>query len=273
MIRVCLFVFVAAIAGCSNEKQKSEVTQDSDVVAVVGGIKVTSASLHTASQRSLKKDYDELPSGLQSRLLESVISTVAMAHIAQTQAQPAEQSLIEESVAAYRDELWVKEYLKENAVPQPVSNSQIEEYYASHPKYFVGGDIIEYTHARCKYDESVSVKQCTKLLSELDVQVWLKAAKQYPEITVVNTSLNTLLEESDLSQLLLNTQEKQFSSFKNTSSELNRIYVTQKRKLVPKPLVTVQKEIRERLAPLQLKKAIKEASERARSNIKIVRTK
>jgi hypothetical protein len=273
MIRVCLFVFIAAITGCSSEKQKLETSQDSNVVAVVGGINVTSADLHTASLRSLKKDYDELSVELQSRLLESVISTIAMAHIAETQAQPAEQVLIENSVAAYRAELWVKEYLKENAIPQPVSNSQIEEYYATHPEYFGGGDVIEYTHVRCKYNESISVKQCTKVLAEDDVQLWLKAAEQYPAVTVVNTSLNTLLENSALSQLLISTQEQNFSGFKNTSSELNRIYIIQKRKLMPKPLVIVQKEIRERLAPLQLKKAIKEASEHARSNIEIVRQK
>lgn len=273
MIRVCLFVFIAAIAGCSGEKQKTETSQNSDIVVVVGGISITSADLHTASLRSLKKDYDELSVELQSRLLESVISTVAMAHIAKTQAQLTEQDLIESSVAAYRDELWVKEYLKDNAVPQPVSNSQIEEYYASHSEYFGGGDVIEYTHIRCQYNESTSINQCTKLLAANDAQLWLTAAEQYPSVTVVNTSLNTLVEKNVLSQLLINTQEQKFSGFKNTSSELNRIYIIQKRKLLPKPLVTVQKEIRERLAPLQLKKAIKEASEHARSNIEIVRIK
>lgn len=270
MIRVCLFVLIAAITGCSNEKKNLEIFQGSNVVAIVGGINVTSDNLHTASLRSLKKDYDELPLELQSRLLESVISTVAMAHIAKTQAQPTEQVLIENAVAAYRAELWVKEYLKENAVPKPVSNRQIEEYYVTHPEYFGGGDIIEYTHVRCQYNESTPIKQCTKLLVANDIQLWLTAAEDYPAVTVVNTSLNTLLEKNVLSQLLLNTEEQSFSGFKNTRSELNRIYIIKKRKLLPKPLVAVQKEIRERLAPLQLKKAIKEASEHARSNIEIV---
>jgi hypothetical protein len=273
MIRVCLFVFITAIAGCSSEKQKLEISQDSNVVAVVGGINVTSADLHTASLRSLKKDYDELSVELQSRLLESVISTMAMARIAETQAQPAEQVLIENSVAAYRAELWVKEYLKVNAVPQPVSNSQIEEYYATHPEYFGGGDVVEYTHVRCRYSESTKVKDCTKLLADNDLSSWSEMAKNNSDITVVTASLNTLVEKSELYQVILATAEQEFSGFKNTASELHRIFVIKKRRLTPKPLVTVQREIRERLAPLQLKKAIKEVSERARANIEIVRIK
>ena len=273
MIRFCLFVFIAAIAGCSGDQQKLGISDGSNIVAVGGDVEVSSDHLKMSSLRSLKKDYSELPEELQGRLLESVISTVAMSQIAKSQAQIDEQEKIEAAVSAYRDELWVKEYLKENAIPQPVSNQQIDEYYNSHPEYFGGGEVVDYTHIRCRYSENKTIKDCTKLLAVNDVNSWFEAAEKHGEITVINATLNTLLEKHELSRVVVNTQEKKFSGFKNSASELNRIFVIEKRKLSPKPLVTVQKEIRERLAPLQLKKAIKEASKRARSTLKIVRKK
>ena len=273
MIRACLFVLIAAIAGCSSDKQEAEISKDSNAVAIVGGASISSNDLNTASLRSLRKEYSELNEVLQERLLESVISTMAMSQIAKGQAQVEELASIELLVSAYRDELWVKEYLKENAIPQPVSDKQIEEYYATHPEYFGGGEIVEYVHVRCRYSESTKVKDCTKSLADNDLTVWSEMAKNNSDITAVTASLNTLVEKSELSQLILATAEQEFSGFKNTASELYRIFVIKERKLTPKPLVTVQREIRERLAPLQLKKAIKEASERARSNIEIVRIK
>ncbi len=273
MIKACLFVLIAAIAGCSSDKQAAELSDNSKAVAIVGGVSISSNDLNTAALRSLRKEYSELNEVLQERLLESVISTMAMSQIAKTQAQVEEQASIESLVSAYRDELWVKEYLKENAIPQPVSNKQIKDYYSSHPEYFGGGEIVEYTHVRCRYSESSTVKDCTKSLSGNDLTSWSKMAKSGSGISVVTASLNTLVEKSELSQLILATAEQEFSGFKNTASELHRIFVIKKRKLTPKPLVTMQREIRERLAPLQLKKAIKEASERARSNIEIVRIK
>lgn len=273
MIRACLFVLITAITGCSSDEQKIETQKVSNVFAVVGGVEVSSDDLRTASLRSLKKKYSELPKELQERLLESVISTVAMSQSAQAEAQHYERISIENSVAAYRDELWVKEYLKEHAVPQPVSNKQIEEYYTSHPESFGGGEIVEYTHIRCRYSENTKVKNCTQLLAENNVESWLENAKNHTDISVVNATLNTLVEVNNIDQLILTTVEQEFSGFTNTASELNRVFIIKKRKLTPKPLVAVQKEIRERLAPLQLKKAIKEASERARLNIEIVRKK
>lgn len=271
MIRVLIIVFMAAIAGCSGNKQEADNSQTHTVVATVGGVNITMNDLHTASLRSLKKEYSELPKALQQRLLDSVISTKAMSQAAQSQAQVDEKATVESLVAAYLEELWVKEYLKENAIPQPVSNQQIEEYYTTHPEYFGGGQVVDYTHVRCQYSENITVKDCTKLLAENDLKSWREVAEQHADITVINASLNTLLEKHELSQVVLNTQEQKFSGLKSTSSGLNRIFVIKKRTLTPKPLVTVQKEIRERLAPLQLKKAIKEASKRARSNIDIVR--
>ena len=56
------------------------------MVAVVGGVEISANDLGTASLRSLRKDYSELSEDVQGRLLESVISTMAMSQIAQSQA-------------------------------------------------------------------------------------------------------------------------------------------------------------------------------------------
>lgn len=271
MIRFFLFVFISVIAGCSSDKQISETPAESNVVAVVDGVGISVSDLHTASLRSLRKDYSELSEEVQGRLLESVISTMAMSQTAQSQASLEQKELIDTSVSAYRDELWVREYLKENASPQPVSSEQIEEYYNTHPEYFGGGSVVEYTHINCQYSEKVKVKDCTKLLAGNNTEKWFEAAKEHQSITVFKASSNSLIEKNELSQLILSTKEQEFSGFKNTPTHLHRVFVIKVRELPPKPLVTVQKNIRERLAPLQLKRAIKAASEQATKRVTITR--
>jgi len=271
MIRIFLFVFISVITGCNSDKQISETPSESDVIAVVGGVNILPNDLRTASLRSLRKEYSELPEEVQGRLLDSVISTLAMSQIAQSQAHIDKQKLVESSVSAYRDELWVKEYLKENASPQPVSNQQIEEYYNAHPEYFGGGSVVEYTHINCQYSEKVKVKDCTKLLAGNNTEKWFEAAKEHQSITVFKASFNSLIEKNELSQLILSTKEQGYSGLKNSSTHLHRIFVIKVRELPPKPLVTVQRNIRERLAPIQLKRAIKAASEQATKRVTITR--
>jgi len=248
------------LAACSQQ-QAPDVADNT--VVIFAGQSITTSQLEVAAQRSLGRPYDSLDQAMQQQLIDSLISAQAMASLAEQSLTEDDMQRLDYQVAAYKQEQLVKLYLQEYAIPQPVSQQQVEQYYAEHPHEFGGGYIADVSLLQCQISDS---EVCLPKMKLERLQEWKETTAYNSRFARI--SLNSLIEaDSSLLKLAKNTGAENYSSIKTDKDSITRLYVHSVTEIAPEPLATVSTKIRERLAPQQLKKAIREAAAKARAAV------
>jgi hypothetical protein len=270
MVKQLLTAVVAlSLLACSND----EITQLQDnAVAEVQGEKLTQTDLQVAAKRSLGRHYNALDEQGKENLLNSVISAEAMAVLAKAEMTTQEYDEIVSQSQAYLKELLVRRYLKNNAIPQPVSQQQVSQYYQTHPEEFGGGSVYDVSIFTCIANNVKDNAICSKAMASDQLDVWQRQANSPQQFKLVRRNVSSLIE-SDLVLVTLakGAAPQSASPVKVIDGNFIRIFNHSHKPLAPVPLISVSNEIRERLAPLQLKRAIKDAAENARNSVEIKR--
>ncbi|BEU03029.1 hypothetical protein OAG1_18290 [Agarivorans sp. OAG1] len=255
------------IVGCEQDTAPlSQPTLTSPVIVSVNGQNITEEMVNfTITQMFGEEERNHANPELRSSIINSLIASKAMSQAIAQQLDSEASKQIELKVAAFKEELLVKQFLQQNVTPTPVSSAMVTNYYQQHPEEF---GAVEQLNLELAIQAANTVEQQRKVLFEKidslrSQQDWSASSALF---TQLNLNLKTeLVETSSLPiELQAITNNLPIGSTSKPTLVNGDVYILRllsKRQLPPKPLSEVSVDIRKRLAPIQLKKAVKEASD------------
>ena len=273
-----LFLFLSA---CDNadlsektDNQQPDISAD-NILAKVNGVPVTESQLDWAMQRTLGENAVLYANQkLSEKMLQSLIASRSMALLAEKQLDKDELALLAEKVRSYREELLVKQFLQANTTVEPVTTVQVQEYYANNPQEF-GADLLkefEIILSVGKLQAKDKVELLKKLESASEQKDWQLWAKQLSDkshaVSYKKAKSKLSLLKQPIKKLVSNTASGNTSEL-HFGEQLIIIRVINETKLPAKPLSEVSREIRTKLAPVNMKKAVKEASKLAKKQVEV----
>lgn len=275
-------VGVLLLAACTGpETPASSASADTEpALATVAGTLVTELDIELLLERVggdqalLYRAQLLADEASRAKLLESLINSRAMAKAAEQELPADELEDIRRLVRFYEEELLVKRYLDRHAQVQPVSTQMVKDYYQEHQHEFE--DEPQY-----RFEVLTSFGE----LSETQRQAILNAFEQAPsaadwkqlETRLHQDKIPVRLQQAQarpsllaprLRNLVQNTQPGAVSSVL-VEETIQVVRVLERIPGAVRPLAEVSSEIRKRLAPVMMKKAIAEASQQARSQVSV----
>ncbi|GAD03838.1 peptidyl-prolyl cis-trans isomerase [Agarivorans albus] len=257
------------IVGCEQDKAPAPLSQEtltSPIVVTVNGQSITEETVDfTISQMFGEDGRNHATPELRNSVVNSLIASKAMSMAVTQQLDSETAKQLELKVAAFKEELLVKQFLQQNVTPTPVSSAMVTNYYQQHPEEF---GAVEQLNLELAIQAANTSEQQRKLLfAKLEnlqsQQDWSASSALF---TQLNLSLKTELVETSSLPIELQAITNNLSVGSTSKPTLinGDVYILRllsKRQLPPKPLSEVSVDIRKRLAPIQLKKAVKEASD------------
>jgi hypothetical protein len=261
------------LSGC-QKPQTTELTVDT-VLVTVNGSAITQSELDGAIIRTLGEAAITLPSEVSANMLESLIASRAMALMQQKIMPEQKIRELELRAQAYREELLVRQYMKANAEPLPVTTNMVSTYYHNYPEEF-GGKLsrtFEVISTIRKIDAGERKQLITELTGMTSADDWNRKAtelkaKNLP-VRYRNITLPIDLLEQPLRSLVENTPSGQVSQVL-ASDEVMRVKVIAETRAPTKPLSEVSADIRRKLAPVQFRKSVKQLSQQALGSAEII---
>ncbi len=248
---------------------------DDTVLASVNGVLVTRYDFEQARRTSLG-DY---VAGQQSetgrwKFLESMVTGLAIAQAQDAAMSEKDMAVLEKKVRAYRRDLLARQYLDENTWPGEITPEMIQDYYDSNPGLFGGKTVRLYEVIRADAD-SRDKDIFAGLLRTAEVKEdWKKWAdslrdRGYPTVFRTGRSDKEILQPK-LHRLMKSLGKGETSRPVFAEGTYYVIRITDLKEIPPRPLEEVRARIRKSLTPVQLRKAIKEASARVLEQAEII---
>ncbi|MDG9925149.1 MULTISPECIES: hypothetical protein [unclassified Pseudomonas] len=274
----CLLVGFG-LAGCEESSQQAlqEVpVEPSATLVTVDGSPISRAQLELTIERTLG---DSAPlfanEEVERKILDSLVSSRAMALLAERELDASEKQQLDLKAQAYREELLVRHYLQEHATPEPVSTEMVADYYNRHPEEFGGG--VEKSFEIIASTTELDERQRSELITLLSgsethgkdwqalVAAWRSAGRP---LEYRQSKLRPDMLDQPLRSLVEPTAVGAIAPL-YTNGQLLLVRVIGEQKLPAKSLAEVSGAIREKLAPQALKKAVKELSSQAIQQVKV----
>ncbi len=243
---------------------------DDVVRARVNGSAITQYDL----DETLRSSFDELSITMlgdrgRRKVLESLVTARAIAQVMEKNLDEEGTAALKKKVAAYREQLLVNMHLAENAPADPVTRKMVEDYYRDHGDKFGAGNVRR--HEMIVSEGPLSGETRDRFLEELAA---VGEAPDWPALVermrseglparhrVGRSDPNTL--ERRLQNLMRPLKPGQTSALTFIDGVVHVVRITEDAQIPPRPLSEVSAEIRKMLLPVQLKKAVKKASEEA----------
>lgn len=270
-------LLLLVLASCGKSSQNDATTQrgvdaPSPALAFVGKSAVTTEEFEFAKSR-YNINGALLDARFDDTLLKSLVSSRAMSQLASKEMDHDSSHALDLKVAAYREELLVKEYLKKHANPVPVSETQVREYYDKHPEELSGGSKKEFeyfisTAGDLNEEQRKRVLAFISSARSADKWVGLLDGNKDLHVTYRKAKARTSVLEEPLKTLVSTTASGSVSSV-HMGKQIVIVRVLGEETIPARPLAEVSAEIRKRLAPMQLRKAVKEVSALALTQVEV----
>jgi len=268
--RLILMLFaILIINGCdqkASEPAEGSSALVSEILATVNGEAITQQDVDSMIQRTFS-DFEQalLNKQTQGNVLQSLIASKAMQQVMRQELSKQQIELIENKTKAYQEELYVKEYLLKNATLKPVSTKAIQSYYERNIEEFGGGEstTIELLKSASKPTESqrdAILTAVAKLKLESD---WSKFANTNTDLGLQHfrSVVQPGLFDPVIEQTIKPLKRGDVSGVVFVKQIPHIIKIVDKQAISAKPLASVSAIIRKKLAAVELKKAIKDASD------------
>lgn len=274
-----LVAALLALGGCGPDADQAlsqTPVEPAVVLATVDGTSVTRAQLELAIERTLGESAPLFANAdVERKILDSLVSGRAMARLAERDLSPAEREELELRTQAYREELLVRDYLKKHATAQPVTTEMVAQYYQRHPDEFGGGvekrfEIITANGALNEQMRDQLIRQLSD--PKLAAADWRSRVESWratgTPVEFRSGQARVELLEQPLRGLVESTPAGKVAPL-STRDGLTLVRVTEEKRLPARPLAEVSGDIREKLAPLQLKQAVKQLGATALNSVKV----
>lgn len=274
-------VALLTLVACSQEPSTTEpAAQDnavdsSPVLALVNGQTITQDDVDFMIRRTFSgAEQLFFDDKMQAKVLDSLIASMAMKQKMQSSLGQDSLDDIHNRANAFKEELFVKEYLVQHATPVPVSTTMVKDYYEQYPEEFGGGESRVFEMLSTSKTPSESNRDAIIKLTQAiqDNDNWAAfGASNTVGLNHKKATMRPGLFNASIEGTVKNTLLKQASNVIFVKGVPHFIRVLEVKALAPKPLNQVSGQIRKKLAALQLKKAVKNASATAIADADVVR--
>jgi parvulin-like peptidyl-prolyl isomerase len=271
-------VLLLSVSGCGSKDQQKELASQRDqspVVAQVGDESITQADVDYMLERMLKgQAFAQADDSLRQKVLDSLISSRAMKIQMESLLTPEAKEAITRSVKAYEEELYVKEYLANHVVPEPVTLEMIQAYYDKHPEEFGAETVRDFQLLMLgnAKDQQARDKFLAAVPEIKTVKDWNAAKKQWAQSYALQYQEGRArpgLFDPALEQAISRLSVADVSDLIYVNDQIYLVKVTKVTQLTPKPLTDVSANIRKQLAAQQLRSAVKKASEDVLTKVEV----
>jgi EpsD family peptidyl-prolyl cis-trans isomerase len=271
LFAVLLILSLAACGGGGGEEQNSTATlPGSDkILATVNGSAISAYDLEQAIRTSLgPAAAGMLDAKGRKSVLDSLVAARAIAQAQEKTLTARERSALDKQTAAYREQLLVKMYLARNTASEPVSQKMVADYYQRHPQQFGAKTVKQYEVISSQ--GALPDARRDKLLAALkdadkhnDWAAWSEKLRQKGlAVDYKSGNADPAILSADLRSQLDALKAGQPASLNFAGGVVSLARVIAEKKIPPRPLNEVSVRIRKTLLPVQLKKAVKQASDK-----------
>lgn len=267
---------VCALAACQRDKERVLLPKDDVVLAKVGGKPISQYDVDQLASRTLGKLGGEaVRQTAQSKLLEGLVQSRAIAAAAEKELTPLEKLSLDREVAGYREQLLVRGYVERHAPPAPVSQEMIADYYRNHPERFGGKtrrlcEVVGATRDLSPDERNTLMKALRDGQRETDWKAWVEVLtkKQLP-VSLTSTADDDQLLVARLGELIRSLKPGAPSQVVLISGRPYVARLTGEEKAPARPLAEVRGDIERLLSPAQLSTALEKAGREARKQVEV----
>lgn len=269
---------VFGLSGCgpkAPQQTQAEAREQSPVVARVNGESITQADVDFMLERMLKgQALVQADEALRKKILDSLISSKAMKIQTESLLSAQEKESIARSVKAYEEELYVKEYLSNHVVPEPVTLEMIQAYYDKHPDEFGGESVRDFQMLvlNTAQDQQSRDKFLAAIPQIKAAKDWASARKQWEQAYAVQYQEGRArpgLLDPALEQVISKLAATEVSDLVYADDQIYLVKIINVTQVAPKPLAAVSADIRKQLAAQQLRAAVKKASDEVLKTVQV----
>lgn len=210
----------------------------------------------------------------EEKILESLVRAKAVAEMARADMSARELERIKSRAELYEEELLAAEYLKESTDIEPVTGAMVREYYdKNQQRYLLGNQVtIQYLQSESGLEEPQKralMKKMSAVEADADWKTYQQTlAKDGFRVFYRSSEIKASLLAKPLDSIVASLEPGEASAV-FYGETLYRVRLVKEEKLGYQPLSAVSGEIRRKLAPIQMKKAIKLVSEKALASAKV----
>lgn len=257
-----LVVAACGIGACESKPEQALLPGDDVILAEAEGMVVTQYDLDAYIEATLG-DFAaaRIDDEGRKKALEGLVATKVIAAAREEELSKVQQTELEKKEQAYREQLLVKQYISTHAPPEPVTAEQIQAYYDRNKDRF-----------GARSERSFEMLLSTRTLTDAEQRLLLDAVAESAEedwaklAAMLNADglpmhhrrgvVGRAPLPPKLEQTLRTMKVGKASAPIFVQGKAFVLRVTGEKQFPPRTLKEVSGEIRERLAPLQVKKAI-----------------
>lgn len=251
-------------------------SEQSLVLAEVNGTAITQLDLDLMVEKLMGENAKSVISAsAKDRVLQSLAASEAMRIKLAKELSADEIKTLQAKARAYETELYVKEFLTRYSKPETVTSSMVKEYYQANLDQFRPPAITQYEMlVSGTVMEAEALDEFKKDLAALPSSASLKSLsnKSYAGNSlrfVVAESKENLLSNKQAA-VLAATSVGSITTPVVTTTQTAAFKILAREKQAPAPLDQVGDDIRRKLAPMQVKKAVKLATDNALSDANVI---
>ena len=275
-----IIVFVCFCVSCSGQKENSNeffLEGDNQIAAEVEGEPISRFDVEEAAIKTLGKERAlSMDEALERKILESLVTSRAMATAQWKVMSEEEKARTNKEVAAFKEQLLVRKYLADNASPSPITEEKLKRWYESHPDRYGAREIISYEMVAgvTRGDTRKSESWMTLMTEVRASKTWrdavtAKREEGWPLLYRKGIARKEVMDKT-LFQLIASVSAGNTSPLTYVQGNPYVVRVTEKRMSEPRPFNEVRAEIRQSLGPLRMKEAVKEAGTKALAGVEVV---
>ena len=268
---IVVIISLLLFSGCNEKEKQSEnkfvLEGDKTILANVNGSPVSEYELEMAIQKTIgRRNASKLGVEVRKKVLESLVASRAISQAFEKDMSPEDKEVVRKKVEAYREQVLVQKYIAKNAIPEPVTQEMVRDYYNKYPERF--GAKTDKTYEMISTDRKLGYKERDLFLTNLikpeskkDWGKWVKAlkAKKLPVFYKKGKVVKGLLHKE--LQAMMNKLEKGKSSkLRFIDGRPYVVRIIEEKEVKPLPLSEVSIEIRKKLGPIQLTKVVRQIS-------------
>jgi hypothetical protein len=262
------FSLALACAQLSCSKATRTTEPFDEPVAIVNGTTITLAEIDMVAKRSLGElAIGSVQRAAYPRLVDAAVRSRAISMAAEHELSEVDKKSLERELAAYREQLLVRQYLSRHNPPKPVTTEMALHYYKHYPERFGGG--MERRYELVGATRALSSDERTRLLAKLSDSTAQRDWKQWSDELQKSGYPVTFLAATSGDKVLHPKLRTLLDGLKNgTDSPVvfieGRPYVGRvagEDTRAPKPFDTVREEIERLLVPAQVSVAVEQAAQ------------
>jgi hypothetical protein len=265
-----------AAIGCRHGDH-AKLPGDDVLLAQVNSSAITKYDLELAARSLLSREtLNDLDDAGRHKLLESMVQARAIAQKRERELTPTDRAELDKQVAAYREELLVKQYLTKHTKVRPISPELVSRYYTEHQSRFGADRVRAYEFITSPRELSDAERAplmaaARDALDHKDWSAWTSELqkKHLPLVYQRGTTQNGVSQPA-LRNLIAQLRVGEASHVTFVDGRPYLVRVTEEAAGPAKPLAAVSGEIRRTLLPEQVKQSVQAASELVMKDAQVV---